>query len=215
MWQTIQDELGPHGLQIIAVALDADVDAVREWATVEPLTFPVLVDRDMVVAERYGIVNVPASVWIDEDGRIVRPADTAMGDDRFRAFSNVDSSVHHDRLRRWVRTGARDLDDDGVRAFQERPTPEVQRARLHRRVALVLHDRGETDAARVHLGVAEQLAPFDWTIRRGNLPLEGDDPFGERFFEFVGEWVEAGQPGFRLGTGRGAPPPGGPDRSGR
>jgi hypothetical protein len=202
VWQTLQDELEPHGFTVIAVALDADADAVREWATVEPLTFPVLIDRDMVVAERYGIVNVPASVWIDENGHIVRPADTAMGDDRFREFAHIDSSVHHDRLRRWVTTGERDLDDAAVRSFQERPTPELQRARLHRRIALVLRDRGRTDEAHRHLEEAEQLAPMDWTIRRGNMPLEGDDPFGDRFFSFVGEWIEAGQPGFRLGTGR-------------
>lgn len=201
MWQTLQDELGPHGLTIIAVALDADTDAVREWATVERLSFPVLVDREMVVAERYGIVNVPASVWIDEQGRIVRPADVAMGDDRFRGFSKVDSSVHHDRLRRWVLHGERDLDDDQVRSYLELPTPELQRARLHRRLALALRDAGDDAGAREHLAAAEALAPMDWTIRRGNLPLEGEDPFGERFFAFVGEWIEQGQPGYRLRTG--------------
>jgi hypothetical protein len=187
---------------VIAVALDADVEAVREWATVEPLTFPVLIDRDMVVAELFGIVNVPASVWIDEDGRIVRPADTAMGDDRFRAFAHVDSSVHHDRLRAWVRDGVRDLDDAGVREYQETPSPETQLARLHRRVGLALKDLGHDEAGLVQLKRAEELAPLDWTIRRGNMPLEGDDPFGEKFFGFVGEWMEAGQPGFRLRTGR-------------
>jgi hypothetical protein len=187
------------------VAIDRSRESVRPWVEAAAPTHPSLIDTEWAFADLYNIVNVPTVLWIDEDGRIVRPADTAMGDDRFRAFANVDSSVHHDRLRQWVRTGERDLDDDGVRAFQERPTPEVQRARLHRRVALVLHDRGETDAARVHLIAAEQLAPFDWTIRRGNMPLEGDDPFGDRFFEFVGEWIEAGQPGYRLGTGREVP----------
>ena len=202
MWQQLQDELSPHGFTVVAVAIDADVDAVREWATAQPLTFPVLVDVDYTFAEAYGIVNVPASVWVDEEGRIVRPADTAMGDDRFRDFSHVDSAVHHDRLRAWVLHNERDLDDDAVRSYQEHPTTELQLARLHRRVALELHDRGDLDGARQHLDAAEQLAPFDWTIRRGNLPLRGDDPFGERFFTFVGEWIEAGQPGYRLGTGR-------------
>jgi hypothetical protein len=202
VWQQLQDELGDTGFTVIAVALDPDVDAVREWATQSPLTFPVLVDRGMVVAERYGIVNVPASVWIDEDGHIVRPADVAMGDDRFREFSHIDSSVHHDRLRAWVRDGVRDLDDAEVRAFQELPTPEIQQARLHRRLGLALIDRGQVDAGRRHLTRAEELAPMDWTIRRGNMPLEGEDPFGTAFFEFVGEWIEAGQPGYRLDTGR-------------
>lgn len=202
MWQQLQNELGDHGFTVIAVALDADLDAVREWATVEPLSFPVLIDRDFVVAERYGIVNVPASVWIDEDGKVVRPADTAMGDDRFRQFSLVDSSVHHDRLRAWVRDGARDLDDAGVREFQELPTAEVQKARLHRRVAMELRDRGDEAGMTEHLLAARELAPLDWTIRRGSMPLLGEDPFGNEFFGFVGEWMEAGRPGFRLATGR-------------
>jgi hypothetical protein len=204
VWQTLQNELGDSGFTIIAIALDADVDAVREWATVEPLSFPVLIDRDFVFAERYGIVNVPATVWIDEDGKVVRPADTAMGDDRFRAFSNVDSAVHHDKLRAWVNDGVRDLDDAAVREFQELPTEEVQLARLHRRVAMELRDRGDEAGATEHLTAARALAPLDWTIRRGSMPLLGEDPFGNEFFGFVGEWMEAGRPGFRLGTGRDA-----------
>jgi AhpC/TSA family len=204
VWQTLQNELGDAGFTIIAIALDADVDAVREWATVEPLSFPVLIDRDFVFAERYGIVNVPATVWIDEDGKVVRPADTAMGDDRFRAFSNVDSAVHHDKLRAWVNDGVRDLDDAAVREFQELPTEDVQLARLHRRVAMELRDRGDEAGVAEHLTAARALAPLDWTIRRGSMPLLGEDPFGNEFFGFVGEWMEAGRPGFRLGTGRDA-----------
>ncbi len=197
----MQEELGAQGLSIIAVAIDSDVEAVREWAAHAP-ELTIVIDRDFVVAERYGIVNVPATVWIDEDGHIVRPADTAMADDRFRAFAHVDSSVHHAQLRHWVATNERMLDDDQVAELMERPSPELQLARLHRRIAVELHDRGDVEGARTHLASAAALAPNDWVIRRGSMPMNDIDPFGAEFFTFVEEWMAAGSPGYRLGTGR-------------
>ncbi|MCU1389390.1 MAG: Redoxin domain protein [Ilumatobacteraceae bacterium] len=205
----MQEELADKGLTIIAVAIDSDLAAVQEWAAHAP-GLTIVIDRDFTVAERYGIINVPATVWIDEDGRIVRPADTAMGDDRFRAFAHVDSSVHHGQLRAWVNDGVLDLDQAAVADLMERPSPELQQARLHRRIAVELHDRGDVDGAREHLAAAADLAPHDWVIRRGSMPMNDVDPFGEKFFDFVGEWMEAGSPGYRLATGRehpGAPQP--------
>lgn len=189
---------------MIAVALDADEVAVREWATKEPMTMPILIDKFHIVADLYGIVNVPAAIWIDENDKIVRPADSIPGSDMFRSFTNVDSEVHHNLLRNWVRNNERDLDEKQVREFQVAPTQEVQLARLHRRIAIALRERGDLDASGVteHLARAEELAPFDWTIRRGNMPLAGVDPFGDEFFKFVGQWAQAGRPGFKLGTGR-------------
>jgi len=193
------------GFTVIAVALDADENAVREWANKEPLTIPVLIDKFHVVADLYGFVNVPAAIWIDENDKIVRPADGTPGSDLFRSFSHVDSEVHHHLLRSWVRNNVRDLDDVQVRDFQLPPTQELQDARLHRRIAIALRDRGELGddvGSQKHLVLAEKLAPLDWTIRRGNMPLVGVDPFGEEFFKFVGEWSQAGRPGYKLGTGR-------------
>ena len=201
MWQQLQEELGPKGLTIIAVAIDRDEAAVQEWAATAPGLL-VLIDRDFVVAERYGIVNVPATVWIDEGGRIVRPADTAMGDDRFRAFAHIDSAVHHDHLRNWVNENARDLDDAQVTQHMVLPSDDVQKARLHRRLGVLLHDRGDLEGAAEHLGAATALAPHDWVIRRGSMPMRGEDPFGPAFFAFVQEWNEAGAPGYTLQTGR-------------
>ena len=31
-------------------------------------------------------------------------------------------------------------------------------------------------------------------LRRAMMPLVGDDPFGEKFFEMYNEWIEAGSP---------------------
>jgi peroxiredoxin len=197
-WQALQDELGDD-VVVISVALDEDADGVRQWAIdepPEPVRLPVLVDRDHVIAERYGVINVPSSVWIDEDDRIVRPPSIAPGDDQFREFTDIDSSIHHDELRRWARDGELPVDQDAVAAHQIDPSDDLQRARAERRLAMHLFRTDRRDAAARHLQAAIDLAPNDWTIVRGSMPVRGMDPFGAEFFEFVEQWEAAGAPSY-------------------
>ncbi len=196
-WQLLAEELGPQGLDIVSVALDDSAAAAKEWvdaADPQP-TFPVLVDREHLLGELFGITNVPSVVWIDEDDRIVRAPVIAPGDDQFKDFTNIDSTVHHEQLRRWVREGEVPEDPDGVRARQPAPTEAEQLARVERRVGAHLAREGKRDAAERHFATAYELAPMDWTIRRGSLPLRGEDPFGAPFFDFYAEWEAAGRPG--------------------
>lgn len=198
-WQRLAEELAPEGLDIVSVSLDDSAAAAQVWVDAADPTpeFPVLVDREHLLGELYGITNVPSVIWIDEDDHIVRAPVIAPGDDMFKDFTNIDSSVHHDQLRRWVRDGELPEADDEVRARQPEPTEEQQQARLERRVGAYLAREGRAEAAERHFAVAYELAPMDWTIRRGTLPLRGDDPFGATFFDFVAEWEAAGKPGTR------------------
>jgi hypothetical protein len=186
-------ELEGEGFSIIAVAIDEDPEEVRPWVEEAGATFPVIVDRDHLIAERYHIVNVPTVVWIDENDRIVRPNDVAFPSDLFKDFHGIDSAPHLESLRRWVTEGVVEFDADAAREHQVLPTDDEQLARLHHRVALELHRRGRTEAAGHHFDVAGRLAPDDFTIRRGSLPLRGIDPFfSEEFISLYEGWKDAG-----------------------
>ena len=92
----------------MGVAFDNTIAAAMEWldaADPRP-TFPMLLDRELLLGELYGIYNVPTVIWIDEDDHIARAPVIAPGDDLFKDFTNIDSSVHHDHSAPWVATGA-------------------------------------------------------------------------------------------------------------
>src|SRR5438046_5315635 len=55
------------------------------------------------------MVNVPTAVWINEQGRIVRPNEVAFIDDRFKSFTNMDSAPYIDAIRDWAAQGAKSV----------------------------------------------------------------------------------------------------------
>jgi peroxiredoxin len=191
-WQRLQDELAGSGLRLFSVALDHDPEDSRPWIEAASPSYPVAVDTAHVTAERYGITNVPSVVWVDEDDRIVKQPTIAPGDDQFVEFTRIESERHHEALRRWVREGVLPA---GVEAPSR--TDAEQQALAERRVAAYLQRNGDTEAARRHLAAAQELAPWDWTVRRGGIAMTGGDPFlGEEFTSFWETWDAAGRPGY-------------------
>ena len=193
-WQKLQDELADTGLKLFSVALDADPEDSRPWIEAAHPTYPVAVDTAHVTAERYGITNVPSVVWIDEDDTVVKPPTIAPGDDQFVEFTKIESERHHDLLRQWARGGA--LPESATVEPTERTDAE-QLALAERRLAAYLQRAGRPEAARTHLAAAQELAPWDWTVRRGGIAMTGGDPFlGEEFTSFWEEWDASGRPGY-------------------
>jgi thiol-disulfide isomerase/thioredoxin len=63
----LQRELGPRGLTIAAISIDADDDPVREYFKTPP-PFLVLRDPDSAIAERLGVSVMPTSFLLDRSG---------------------------------------------------------------------------------------------------------------------------------------------------
>jgi AhpC/TSA family len=195
-WQAVHDELAPSGFTVVAVALDRGPDDVLPWT--DGITMPVLYDPEHVLTELYAISNVPAVVWIDEGGRIVRPTGAAFGSDLFAEFTGIEAGPHIDLLRRWVTEGVAPISlDDARRAVEDLSDDEVL-ARLHFRVACEADRAGDAERTRRHLARAAALAPDDLTVWRAAMPLVGEDPFGDTFLERYEDWLGRGSPAHGL-----------------
>ena len=185
MWQALYEELGAQGFVPITVALDRCADDPRPFVERARPTHPSLLDTEHRLAELFHIVNVPTMIWIDERGRIVRPQDNQFGTDMFTQFHGKASAPYLDLVRAWVREGKGALAPDDVRRHQQVPSADQQSARAERALAWHLHQAGRAEAAERHFARACELAPLDWTIRRGSMLIRGQNPFGPEFFELA------------------------------
>ncbi|MBI4638500.1 MAG: thioredoxin family protein [Candidatus Rokubacteria bacterium] len=158
---------------------------------------PVADRRGHLLADLYNLVNVPTILWIDARGRIARPNDVAFGTDTFKHLTGLESAKHLAALRAWVRGEAAPLDEARVRALVPLPSPAGQQARAEFGLGRWLVERGRAEAAERHFVRAGELAPHDFTIRRGTMPMRGIDPMGPKFREMFQAWAASGNPYYR------------------
>jgi hypothetical protein len=89
------------------------------------------------------------------------------------------------------------MTDERVRSLMVLPTAADQQARAEWGLGRWLVDAGRGEAAARHFVRAGELAPHDFTIRRGSMPLRGIDPMGPEFRSMRQEWTAAGRPYYR------------------
>ena len=94
VWQALYDELKDKGFMVVAVAEESrGAEHARPWIEQAKSSYWQLIDTDHRLSDLYNLVNVPQAVWIDEDGRIVRPPETAGSTDSFRAMNRKTFAV--------------------------------------------------------------------------------------------------------------------------
>lgn len=196
MWRELRDELHPSGFELVTVGLDTvGAEACRPFIEAAAPTHPSLIDTGHLVAERFGVINIPNSVWIDETGTIVRPAEAAPPPRRetrpgaaagelparfVEIFGEAmkirtDAGAYHAALRDWIEHGSDSryaLDPDEVVARSQPRDVDTARGQAHFELATHLELRGRHDAAVAHFREAHRLVPDNFSYKRQAWSLE-------------------------------------------
>jgi hypothetical protein len=153
-------------------------------------TYPCLIDEKHIVAELYGMVNVPQAVWINEQGHIVRPAESAGASDGFRTIDRTTWQMapeiavqgkqirtrYVDAIRDWVAKGDASqyvLSPEEARKRMRGVTPNDALAAAHFRLGQYLFSQGHQQDARRYFLEAKRLRPESWNFIRQELELQG------------------------------------------
>ena len=170
-----------------------DADA---WRGAAPPQYPCLVDERHQVSLLYGMVNVPMAVWIDEEGRIVRPPEPAGVNEAFKAIDLATFSMPPEAIaagssnrnryltavRDWVRRGADSpavLPADEVARRMGGAVAGVAPAAARFRLAQAIYKRKGLEEARPHFAEASRLRPDSWTYQRQARQLADEAAVGE------------------------------------
>ncbi len=149
--------------------------------------YPCLIDQKHIVGELYDFINVPMVVWIDEQGRVVRPAEPAgVAEDIVRAmdpktFQTPKKATDEgkrlrrayvDAIRDWVGKGERSefaLSPEEARRRAVGPNDTDALATANFRLGEYLFEKGHRDEALKFFAEARRLRPGDLELQAADL----------------------------------------------
>jgi hypothetical protein len=183
VWQALYEELQSENFVIVAVAMDSREGDALPWIDAAKPTYPTLIDREHRLAELFGVVNVPQAIWIDEAGRIVRPAESAGAYEGFRRMNRATREMPEDAaqltaqakttyvnaVRDWARRGAASehaFSAERARAHSPVLTEDMVAAQAMFRLGQFLLQHGETEEGQRWLAEASRRHPESWCIWR-------------------------------------------------
>jgi len=190
VWQALYEELQGKRFTVIAVALESRGPiTARPWIERAKPTYPCLIDVDHSIARQYNMINVPQAVWIDEDGRIVRPTESAGVTEGFRKMNPTTYEMpkkeieegaaargrYLDAIRDWVAHGASSkfaLAAADAQRHTPQFTDDIARAHATFRLGRYLIEIGRRDEGLRTLEAATRLDPDSWSIWRQMADLD-------------------------------------------
>jgi hypothetical protein len=208
VWQAVRQELHQYGFEVVTVALDTrGAAAAGPWIERAQPRHPSLIDQAHVIDELFGIVNVPSGVWIDEQGSIVRPPETAYPRrptfldrepapedpphvaDRIRLVKRlrIDAEAYMRALREWVVSGTHALTREQLALRGRIRSHAEATAAAHFELGQHLVRTGRGEAAVKHFRAAHRLQPDNWTYKRQAWSLI--DPTQGPTDVYEGDWL--------------------------
>lgn len=132
-------------------------------------------------------------VWIDEQGRVVRPAEPAWTSSRTSTFGGkpltIEGEPYVAALRDWVANGDQSAYVLSDEAFAQRVTPRTpadMEADASFKLGVWFQQAGNAELAAKYFGRAQALNPDDWNYYRQEwsfTPQDADRKWLERFLK--------------------------------
>ena len=189
-WQKLYAELKNQNFEIVSIAEDTGgIKAAGPTIAAAKPEFPVLIDQQHIVTRLYHMVNVPTAVWINEQGRIVRPPEVAYVDNRLKFLHGIDAGPYLEGIRDWVKNGEKSpfvLGEKELKAIITPQSAEHAQADAEFGLAeyLVRTNRGKD--AIPHYKEAQRLHPESWNYKRQAWALaDPDRDYGTNFLKEV------------------------------
>ncbi len=186
-WQKIYEELKDKNFEIVAAAQDSDGEAAagKSYDRAKA-TYTTLIDPEHTVSSLYQMVNVPSGVWIDEQGKIVRPAEVAYSTKVALLSIKVDGDKYVAALRDWVNNGDKSAYALPPAQLQERLAPRSEAAALadaNFKLGVYFHQQKDDARADEYFAEAQRLQPDDWNYHRQQWSFgkEALKRWGEKF----------------------------------
>jgi len=185
-------ELKDQNFEIVAAAQDTGGEAAAgKWYDAAKATYTTLVDVKHGVSTSYQFINVPMGIWVDERGRVVRPAEPAWTTNQTMKIGEksivTEGEAYVTGLRDWVRNGERSTyalsDEEFARRVQPRSAAEME-ADASFKLAVWFHEKGDAALAGKYWRHAQELNPDDWNYHRQEwsfTPQEAGKKWREKF----------------------------------
>jgi len=181
--------LKDKNFEIISVAQDTNgVKDAGKWITDAKPTYTALIDQEHLVSKLYNMVNVPTGVWINEQGRIVRPNEVAFVDERFKRFTGLDPAPYLNAVRDWAEKGDKStyiMSEDQLQQKLAPPDPNLAMASAEFGLGEQLYKAGHSAEAIPHFKEAQRLNPKSWNYKRQAYALSSEKDYGTTFLQEV------------------------------
>jgi len=214
----LRAEVHPKGVEIVTVCLEVTgAETARPYIEAAHPEHPSLIDVAHEMDSKFGVVNIPNGVWIDENGMIVRPAEPASSgapvaqrrtrgpvtndprlaklDELVATRISTDRDRYSAAIRDWAEKGAASeyvLSPDEVIARSIPRPAEVAEAAAHFELAEHLWRQGARDAALAQFRQAHRLQPDNWTYKRQAWSLVSAETDGDNPMARFQQWPKLG-----------------------
>lgn len=208
VWQEMYESVKDNDFIVIAVAQESrGAETAREFIEAADPSYVCLIDEQHQIADLYNMVNVPNAVWIDENGTIVRPSETAGSHDSFRSMNRTDFSQSDEALalaekaqstylaavKDWAIKGVGSehaFSEQEAREHITRPTQQTALAHTNFQLGVYLRKNGKEKEGDLFLASAAELHPDSWNMFRQAMNLRDIGELGglaadQSFFDRV------------------------------